>query len=243
MYARFRKALMKLLCYCSEMLWECYWTLESFYFLFWNFLTALKMFRGKTRRAKEVSNSPSFLLHLQKKGAKKRSPKSMYARFRSALMWLGYYCVERLWERYWSAESFFNLNYTDIFLRALKRFRRKARWAEWLAKMLFEERSDEFIFATQRAVVFAVTFSQPWIFFCFFSLFQDKEKKGNDWFYRKVFPSFLLFLQKKGAKKRRPKSMYGRFRKPWCGFCATVVKGNRNATELWNLFIFFCGIS
>jgi hypothetical protein len=45
--------------------------------------------------------------------------------------------------------------------------------------MLSEERSDEFIFATQRAVVFAVTFSQPCIFFCFFSLFQEKEKKGK----------------------------------------------------------------
>jgi hypothetical protein len=46
--------------------------------------------------------------------------------------------------------------------------------------MLSEERSDEFIFATQRAVVFAETFSQPCIFFCFFSLFQDKEKNEKN---------------------------------------------------------------
>jgi hypothetical protein len=55
----------------------------------------------------------------------------------------------------------FDLIYLDVFLTALKRFRGKTRRAEGLAKMLSEERSDEFIFATQRAVVFAETFSQP----------------------------------------------------------------------------------
>jgi hypothetical protein len=67
--------------------------------------------------------------------------------------------------------------------------------------MLFEERSDEFIFATQRAVVFAETFSQPSIFFCFFSLFQEKEK--NDMLHEQG--DSLLCYQ---TKKRRIKPLF-----------------------------------
>jgi hypothetical protein len=50
--------------------------------------------KRKERLILQESFSPSFLLHLQKKGAKKKNPRSMYARFRSALMKLFCYCNE-----------------------------------------------------------------------------------------------------------------------------------------------------
>ncbi len=87
MYARFRKALMWLKCYCSEWLQEFCSSAEWFLsYLYKRFSNGLEKVSWQNKAGGVVSNSPSFLLFLQKKGAKKRSPKSMYARFRKALM-------------------------------------------------------------------------------------------------------------------------------------------------------------
>ena len=62
----------------------------------------------------------------------------------------------------------------------------------------------------------------PWIFFCFFSLFQDKEKKGNKCCYIFILCTFFCLCKRKCQRKAHRQRYTAVAGTPWFSFGATV---------------------